>query len=190
MKCVLPIAICLLASCHNADVAPEIKKVDSIKTVISTKKEGEKMPVTGFQASKSMTENLMMAQDFTVFFGLMEDVHLDSLLRLATGPYTLFLPDNDVFKKQPGLEEGLSKPAMRKELKNELLHHIVEGRFMMNDLKDGQKIVTLAEDTLLIYRKGDSLTIGKAQILKPDQEARNGIIQVVNQFIKAGGKRP
>ena len=173
-------AILVATGCHNSNPPSETQKTDSIKVVV--KDTLHRMPDTPFGPGKTIADNISLAVDFDVFFGLLEEVHLDSLLKTA-GPYTLFLPGNEAFKRMPGLDESLSKPNKRKELKEFLLNHIVSAKALGVTFLDGQKIKTMGGHELTISKKGDSLTVNGIAILKSDIQCSNGIIHVIDQVI-------
>lgn len=103
----------------------------------------------------------------------------------GTGPFTVFAPTNAAFEALPaGTLDTLLKPENVDQLKSILTYHVVAGKVMAADLKDGQVISTVqgAELTVslmdgkayLIDAKGN-----KVQIQKADVETSNGVVHVI-----------
>jgi len=129
--------------------------------------------------SKTMTANLSQPGQFTIFLGMVQTVHYDSLLRIAKY-HTLFLPDNASLAKDEAMIDKLSMP----QLKELVEHHIVEGTIMSSDLIDGKRLKTLAGDELIISNKEDTIRIGSIRITKPNQLSNNGVIHVVSGLLR------
>ncbi len=64
---------------------------------------------------------------------------------LATGgPFTVFAPTNDAFAKIPSdTLNTLLTPAKKSDLVSILTYHVVSGKALSSDLRDGQEIKTL-----------------------------------------------
>lgn len=58
---------------------------------------------------------------------------------------------------------------------------MVPGKVMSGDLKDGMKVKTLAEKEVTITL--DPVQINKANVVKPDIEASNGVIHVIDAVL-------
>lgn len=104
----------------------------------------------------------------------------------GTGPYTVFAPTNAAFEALPaGTLDSLLKPENVDKLKAILTYHVVSGKVMAADLKDGQEIDTVQGGKLkvsimdgkvyLIDAKGNKVMVEKA-----DVNADNGVVHVIN----------
>ena len=103
----------------------------------------------------------------------------------GSGPFTVFAPTNDAFNALPaGTLDALLKPENVDQLKAILTYHVVAGKVMAADLKDGQKITTVQGGTLtvsiadgkvyLIDAKGNKVMVEKA-----DVNGDNGVVHVI-----------
>jgi uncharacterized surface protein with fasciclin (FAS1) repeats len=187
MKIILYIVICcssiFLFSCHGKETTSDIKKADTVsKAPVVQDTLKPKVTPTNFSAAKTISDNLGFSNNFSYFFGMLEELHYDSLLKTA-GPYTVFAPDNTVLKSMESMIDNLSKPNMRKQLKELLMHHIVPGKWMSAVLNNGFKLKTMAGDELTVSRKGDTLMIGTVRIVNPDQLSGNGVIHVTDNLL-------
>lgn len=104
----------------------------------------------------------------------------------GTGPYTVFAPTNDAFAALPaGTLDTLLKPENVEQLKSILTYHVVPGKVMAQDLKDGQVIKTVQGGNLtvsimdgkvyLVDAKGNKVMVEKA-----DVNADNGVVHIIN----------
>jgi len=116
----------------------------------------------------------------------------------SPGPFTVFAPTNEAFKKLPaGTVESLVKPESKAVLNKILTYHVVPGKLSAQDLADkvdqgGGKaaLKTVEGDTLTVMRegkrqltltddKGDVATITIANVFQS-----NGVIHVINTVMQ------
>jgi len=100
------------------------------------------------------------------------------------GPFTLFAPTDDAFSKLPSetLKELLNEPE---KLKNILLFHIVKGKIMTSaakDMTEPMEVETLQGKKLKLD-PFKHLINDKAQFVKPDVEASNGVIHIIDAVL-------
>lgn len=104
----------------------------------------------------------------------------------GAGPFTVFAPTNDAFAALPaGTLDTLLKPENKEQLKGILTYHVVSGKVMAKDLKDGQEVTTVLGAKLtvklmdgkayLIDTKGTQI-----EITSTDIEASNGVVHVIS----------
>lgn len=93
------------------------------------------------------------------------------------GPYTVFAPLDRAFEKM-GVDgvENLLKPENKVQLDAFLNQHIIGHRINFKDLKDGDKLKTIAGKELTVTIKGTKVSIDKAVIIIPDVQSSNGVI--------------
>lgn len=102
------------------------------------------------------------------------------------GPFTVFAPTNDAFAALPaGTLDTLLKPESKESLKGILTYHVVAGKVMAADLKDGQEVTTVQGGKLtvklmdgkayLIDAKGTQVAIAATDIA-----ASNGVVHVIS----------
>ena len=100
------------------------------------------------------------------------------------GPFTFFAPTDDAFSKLPSgtLKELLNEPE---KLKNILLFHVVKGKIMTSaakDLTEPMEVETLQGKKLKLD-PFKHLINDKAQFVKPDVEADNGVIHIIDTVL-------
>ena len=146
--------------------------------------------------SKNIVENAANSKDHTTLVAAVKAAGLVDTLEGA-GPFTVFAPTNEAFKKLPaGTVESLVKPENKPTLTKILTYHVVLGRLSAQELADmvdkgGGKAMlkTVEGDGLTVMRKGDrhlTLTDDKgdvAMITIADVFQSNGVIHVVNSVM-------
>jgi len=100
------------------------------------------------------------------------------------GPYTFFAPSDSAFKKL-GTEsvESLLKPENKIQLDAFLNQHIIGHRVNFKDLKDGDKLTTMAGKEVTVKVKGDKVSIDGAAILVADVQSSNGVIHSLDSVL-------
>lgn len=97
------------------------------------------------------------------------------------GPFTVFAPTNAAFEKLGDEQvQSLLEPENRDQLTKVLTYHVVPGTLTAADLSDGQKLETVAGETLTVKVDGDTVMIGDASVVQPDVEASNGVVHVID----------
>ncbi|XP_057374806.1 uncharacterized protein SYNPCC7002_A0175-like [Daphnia carinata] len=102
------------------------------------------------------------------------------------GPFTLFAPTNDAFKKLP--EDSVAKlTANPTELKKFLLHHVVKGNIPVTELKSGDLIAMDGGISRITVSAPDNITVDKAKIYTAMNltatTAVNGVIHFIDQVL-------
>jgi uncharacterized surface protein with fasciclin (FAS1) repeats len=102
----------------------------------------------------------------------------------GTGPFTVFAPTNDAFKALPaGTLESLLKPENKQQLADILTYHVVSGKVMSTDLKDGMKAKTVQGGEVKIGVSKDGVSVNEAKVIKADVNASNGVVHVIDKVI-------
>ena len=122
----------------------------------------------------------LTAGPFTELAGLVVDAGLVETLR-GKGPFTVFAPTNDAFKKLPvaTLHSVQDDPKL---LATVLTYHVVAGALKLADLKPG-KLKTVAGADLEVTRQGDKVLINGTEIVAGDVIASNGIVHVIGDVL-------
>lgn len=103
------------------------------------------------------------------------------------GPFTVFAPTDDAFKKLPeGTVESLLKPENKSKLADILKYHVVAGKVMAADVKPGE-VTTVQGGKATIKAEGGVITIDGAKIVKTDIVGSNGVIHVIDSVILPKG---
>jgi uncharacterized surface protein with fasciclin (FAS1) repeats len=145
--------------------------------------------------NKNIIENAVNSKDHTTLVAAVKAAGLVDTLS-GPGPFTVFAPTNEAFKKLPkGTVETLLKPENKAKLTAILTYHVVPGRMSASDLmaaakKDGGKTMlkTVEGEDLTVEAKGNKLMVwdakgGHADITISNVFQSNGVIHVVDHVL-------
>ena len=101
------------------------------------------------------------------------------------GPYTVFAPTDEAFKKLPaGTVETLLKPENKAQLAKVLTYHVVAGNVMSGDLKGKTTNAKTVEGSAVrIDASGNTVKVDDAVVTQADVNASNGVIHVIDSVI-------
>ena len=101
------------------------------------------------------------------------------------GPYTVFAPTDEAFKKLPaGTVETLLKPENKAQLPKVLTYHVVSGNVMSGDLKGKTTNAKTVEGSAVrIDASGNTVKVDDAVVTQADVNASNGVIHVIDSVI-------
>lgn len=100
------------------------------------------------------------------------------------GPFTVFAPTNDAFAKIPAdTLASLLTPEKKSDLVNILTYHVVSGKALSGDLRDGQEITTLQGKTLKVRIMDGKVYINGAQVIMADVKTKNGVVHVIDSVL-------
>ena len=99
------------------------------------------------------------------------------------GPFTVFAPTDEAFAALPeGTVESLLKPENKDKLVAILTYHVIPAKVKAADVKTMQaKTVNGQKANIKVTDKG--VTIDKANVIKTDVMASNGVIHVIDKVI-------
>ena len=101
----------------------------------------------------------------------------------GSGPFTVFAPTDDAFAKLPkGAVEELLKPENRSKLANILKYHVIAGKVPSKAIEPG-KVNTVASESVKLKLKDDSIMVNKSKVIKPDVNAANGVIHIIDTVL-------
>jgi uncharacterized surface protein with fasciclin (FAS1) repeats len=130
--------------------------------------------------TKNIVDTVINADDFTTFAAAINAAGLTAELS-AKGPFTVFAPTNDAFKKLPaGAYDGLLKDSGK--LKAVLNYHVVSGYHMARDLKAGALATAQGTPLTLVVSAAD-VRVNGARITKSDIVATNGIVHAIDAVV-------
>ncbi len=101
----------------------------------------------------------------------------------GTDAYTVFAPTNDAFAAIQSTVDMLLKPENKSKLQNVLKYHVVAGKVMAADLKDGQELTTLQGEKIKVANKGGKVFVGGAEVTNPDVAVNNGVVHMTNKVL-------
>ncbi|MBC7085355.1 MAG: fasciclin domain-containing protein [Methanomethylovorans sp.] len=99
----------------------------------------------------------------------------------SQGPFTVFAPVESAFEMIPDevIEDAFNDIQYLMEIIN---YHIVEGKYMMQDLQNMDSLRTIGGKELRIKHNG-GIVIDTATILEPDIECSNGVIHAISEIL-------
>ncbi|MDP2331291.1 MAG: fasciclin domain-containing protein [Reyranella sp.] len=103
----------------------------------------------------------------------------------GNGPFTVFAPTDDAFKKlPPGTVENLLKPENKAQLVKILTYHVVPGKVMSSALA-GKKTdaKTVQGEMVMIDATMGDVTVNGAKVVAADVAADNGVIHVIDTVL-------
>ncbi|WP_226163573.1 fasciclin domain-containing protein [Hymenobacter terricola] len=137
---------------------------------------------------KDIVDNAAGSADHTTLVTAVKSAGLVETLK-STGPFTVFAPTNAAFDKLPaGTVNTLVTPEMKPTLTKILTYHVVPGRLMAADLKNGQVLTTVEGESLTVMKSGDSVMLkdakgGMATVTTANVVSSNGVTHVVDTVL-------
>ncbi len=127
--------------------------------------------------TKSIVEVAAGDERFSTLVTALKSANLVEALS-GPGPFTVFAPTNDAFKKLGALPEN-------DELKKVLLYHVVSGKLDSLTLAQNPSAITLQGLPIWIYEANDgSLKVNNhSKIIIKDIQTTNGIIHVIDTVL-------
>jgi uncharacterized surface protein with fasciclin (FAS1) repeats len=101
----------------------------------------------------------------------------------GAGPFTVFAPTDAAFSVIQSDVDNLLKPENKAQLTKVLTCHVVSGKIVANDLKDGQELTTLDGSKLTVYISNGKVMVGDANITVKDIMASNGVVHMIDKVI-------
>lgn len=100
------------------------------------------------------------------------------------GPFTVFAPTDEAFAKLPaGTVENLLKPENKSKLVSILTYHVIPGKVMSTDIAGKKTMVKSVEGSEINVDATSGVKVDNAKVVKPDIEASNGVIHVIDTVI-------
>ncbi len=131
---------------------------------------------------KNIVEIASSAGSFNTLVAAVSAADLAGVLQ-GDGPFTVFAPTDEAFAKLPaGTVESLLKPENKDKLISILTYHVVSGKVMAADVAAGS-VKTVNGSSFDVSFAGSNVMIDKAQIVKTDIQASNGVIHVIDAVI-------
>jgi len=106
----------------------------------------------------------------------------------SPGPFTVFAPTNDAFKKLPaGTLDSLLKPENKEKLASVLTYHVVPGKYEASKVTQEKMLKTAQGGDLMIKEMNGKWMVGNdkgwATIIKTDVPASNGVIHWIDAVV-------
>ena len=160
-----------------------MKKLVSLLVVVSAlvASTAATAPAQPSQSSRDIVKTAAAAGQFKTLARLLTRAGLVGALE-KPGPYTVFAPTDAAFAKVPKktLDSLLADKA---KLKAVLLYHVVPGKITAADVTKLTSAKTLNGKSVRIRVSGMNVFVDRAKVTKPDVNATNGVIHVVNRVL-------
>ena len=188
----------VLAGCGNdkpatTETVAKVNPADSTAAMAGdsarmAKPEGVMVDGVAMTADKDIVDNAAGAKSVSTLVAAVKAAGLVETLKGA-GPFTVFAPTNAAFDKLPkGALEGLLKPESKAKLAGVLTYHVIAGRLVAADLKDGQELTTVNGAKLKVTVKDGKVMVGNgkdapATVAIADVISSNGVTHVIDGVI-------
>jgi transforming growth factor-beta-induced protein len=131
---------------------------------------------------KNIVETAVADGRFTTLVAAVQAAGLADTLS-GTGPFTVFAPTDDAFKKLPaGTVETLLKDPQG-QLKQILLYHVVSGKVMAADVVKLDSVTTVQGQNITITKTTEGVKVNDAKVVITDIETKNGVIHVIDAVL-------
>lgn len=129
---------------------------------------------------KDIVDTAVSAGSFNTLVAAVKAAGLVDTLK-GPGPFTVFAPTDEAFAKLPkGTFDDLLKPENKAKLAGILTYHVVSGKVMAADVVKLKKAKTVQGSEVKITVKGGKVKVNKANVVKTDVMASNGVIHVID----------
>ncbi len=156
----------------NSNLAPVLERVGESRVV-----EGSTM-----LASQTFYHNLSKADNFSRLVFIAEETDLIDVLQNG-GTYTVFASPNMAFEEI--LEEDWQALIKDEEALKKLAgYHVVEGKFLFEDLEDGSNLTTIqGQELFFSHEEGILMINGHATVLAVNIVHANGVMHVIDTIL-------
>ena len=138
------------------------------------------------QQTSDIVDTAVAAGSFTTLAKALAAADLVGTLK-GPGPFTVFAPTDEAFAKLPaGTLDNLLRPENKAMLVRVLTYHVVPGKVMAADVVKISAAKAVSGDTLHLKVTGGTVTVDKAQVVKTDIIASNGVIHVIDHVLLPG----
>ena len=132
---------------------------------------------------KDIVDTAVAAGSFNTLAAALKAAGLVETLK-GKGPFTVFAPTDDAFKKLPaGTVEDLLKPENKQKLIAVLTYHVVPGKVKAADVVKLTSAKTVNGKEVKIAVANGSVKVDNANVVKTDIAASNGVIHVIDTVI-------
>ena len=134
--------------------------------------------------SKNIVENAMNASNVKTLVAAVAAAGLVETLS-GPGPFTVFAPTDDAFKKLPaGTVDALVMPQNKEKLTSILTYHVVSGAWTADKLREGEQMVKTVEGSeIKITKKDGKVWVNDAMVEIADVVSSNGVTHVIDTVL-------
>ena len=132
-------------------------------------------------ADKDIVDTAVGAGTFKTLVAAVTAAGLVETLK-GPGPFTVFAPTDEAFAALGTTVDDLLKPENKDKLVAILTYHVIPGKVMAADLKDGMEAKTVNGETVMIDLDNGAM-VDDAKVVTADIAATNGVIHVIDKVI-------
>ena len=134
---------------------------------------------------KNLMNTILTDSRFSTLAAAVKAAGLINTLKDVNKDFTIFAPTNTAFD---ALGTKVIQSLLREQntLKIILLHHVVDGSVLKNDLKKigtSGNVTTVQGSKLKFNFTGDALVVGNAKVIQTGILASNGVIHVIDKVL-------
>lgn len=130
----------------------------------------------------TLTKTIADSATFATLTKALKAAELDITLG-TEGTYTIFAPTDEAFGKLPaGTLDKLLLPENKEKLRSLLLYHVIAGKMLAADLKDGE-VKTMNGEKIEVEIEDDRIEVNDAKVFSSDVMASNGVMHSVDRVI-------
>ena len=130
----------------------------------------------------TILEIASLDKNLTILMKAMKASSVDTTLT-GIGPFTILAPVNLAFGKMkpPDTYEQLMNQVTKTTRLADVMNcHILKGKKLFRDFRDGQKITTVFGTELVVSVKDDEVRVNGARILSKDRQGSNGVVHSID----------
>ncbi len=129
---------------------------------------------------KDIVDTAVAAGNFTTLVSAVQAAGLVETLK-GEGPFTVFAPTDAAFAKIPK-DQIEALLANKTQLTAVLTYHVVPGKVMSTDLKNGMMVKTVQGENLTINTTMGPM-VNDAKIVQADIVTKNGVIHAIDTVL-------
>jgi uncharacterized surface protein with fasciclin (FAS1) repeats len=130
---------------------------------------------------KNIVDTAIAAGNFKTLVTALETAGLADTLK-GDGPFTVFAPTDAAFAKIPK-DQLNALMANKTQLTALLTYHVVPGKVMSTDLKNGMMIKTVPGENLIISLANGGVMVNDAKVVQTDIVSTNGVIHAIDTVL-------
>ena len=130
---------------------------------------------------KNIVDTAIAAGNFKTLVAALQAAGLEDTLK-GDGPFTVFAPTDAAFAKIPK-DQLNALMANKTQLTALLTYHVVPGKVMSTDLKNGMTIKTVPGENLIISLANGGVMVNDAKVVQADIVSTNGLIHVIDTVL-------
>ena len=132
---------------------------------------------------RDLVEVASSTKGLSIFVQALKAAGLEERLK-SKGPFTVFAPTDDAFKKLPGGQAGIDAFLKNKtKLAAILYHHILTGQHSASQLANVHTVKTVQGEKIMIDSSSGKIKVKGSNLLQADIRAQNGVIHTIDAVI-------